>query len=224
MYASFLFLLFSCQNESGQNRVIRANNNGNTAKPTVKGPLSGKTKSEILKLKYNEAIVICNLWLQHSVNYDPSIKPTEVFTWDLFEELKINPNLNIEKTISFPSKLDLLLPDQKLKIDLQLKSIQFGRNSYTDTDGSQYKMSYSPILQFKYILYSEIKMKDASVSKVSNQGADSIIENIFKTSVNYIFSSDHEENKFYNQLTCTVKTVIKKEFQDQFLKIDSNKN
>ncbi len=150
----------------------------------------GKSKAEILKLKYNDQI---SLKCQVEVNS----KLVDQFVWDIPHEMSLLKILKYkvnEKEISFLVRISA---------PVEFKD----RVSYTDENLVEYHMEYSPVMSILFQRASKKILQNGSVHDLSKYQEKTLFENV----------EDIVHQTAFEEVKCTLATQPRAGFEHQWM-------
>lgn len=185
--------------------------------------LSGKTTSEVLKLKYNKAELKCALWTQKSQALDINLTPSDMVVINL-------------KTTSLASATITLNGHAKEQINdvvlshtffITLNVLKFSiidSLRFVDGDGTVYTEKFTPTIEVSTSFVSESILGQNPPEKVS--GSTPKIA-FYEKVLSHVFSSSQtipsmtfggvvvNPGFYFDHVQCLINTEIKPEYQDQ---------
>lgn len=174
--------------------------------------LDGKSTENILKTKYNKAILICSLWLQFGTELNRSNNPNDTFSFDLLKGEINNDTLKLSgKTQSFSSD-----------IKIQIKQLAIEHVNHTDVDGTVYRMKYTPVVRLEIVNQVYKGSENGLIFSGNGVGKRIIYEKIKDKSLDESFSTPGDIRSYFNYIECIIDTDIKSEYRDQFV-VENNK-
>jgi len=166
--------------------------------------LYGKSLSEVLSLKYDEAKIKCSLRLQENEVVDLSQKPNEVFSWDLIDPLDVK-------------KKSIVLGNLSGTITYKLSEVKIVDSVYYSTnDGREFQMMHSPVV--KIASDSKLESRTDDSFEIIKQGYEmDMFENV---GINHRTEETTVDDKHHLvDLRCELSTKIKQAYKDQFVRV-----
>ncbi len=217
-----ILLLAGCgkknsSNNNGDSKVVIQEND--IVKVT---DLSDKSTSDILKLKYDKAVLNCSLWSQNSKNINLNIAPNDsVF-------------LDLKKDTEFPQVLEMStsIQNHQIKVTLEVTELSHNINlNHTDSQGNIITTQYSPFVKINYSNVSHTFFNDKVNTSGGGSAARIIYERIqdipLNQSSNVQLVEDNgvfiDNGPINDYVKCTIDTEIKSEFSNQFELKSANK-
>ena len=215
-------LFSSCGQESdtsGLNKIKLEN------KTQVKDVLQGKSKAEILHLKYKELKASCNLITQKMLPPQmsesaeaPVENPTQSsFTYDLKLQQIVDQDLTQEVKTTLISSLDKIT----LKVNLTFKPLFFQEALNLEINQTKYAMKHTPVLSYTAV-YKILRERSSTFGtteakiyeKIDSQRNTIVDDRVGEES--YKFSLDCKLDRIIN----TANRDLAAEFESQWVIID----
>lgn len=182
--------------------------------------LAGKSIAEVLKLKYDKAVLKCDLWTQRRDKLDISLPANDSVAWDLKsnEPMPNSWNLNGQDGI------------HKVEAEIKLNSLGLQESvNLVTANGTRYKMSYTPFVNLNISykttttypggpFYTNSKWDNQEVREKVNQ----VLLNDSETPLNK-GDDGIQYGPSYSYINCVIDTEIKPEYQEQFV-VEAPKN
>lgn len=171
--------------------------------------LVGKTKSEIMSLKYNNNINLdCEIRVKKGFSVDLSEKPVDTFTWYIPGELSMMRVLNYKFGNS----------DNVVVIRLA-EGLQFVDNQTLITeDKKEYYFEHTPILTISFRRDSRSILTNGSVHERLRYSNTKLYENV-TSRVFTLTNEDNDGNMVTEDLRCTLRTKINSAYKDQWKRV-----
>lgn len=199
------------------NRNVQPIEPVNTPKQTSISDFQGKSNEEILKIKYDKIVLKCQFWSQYTEKLDLALSPNDSFEVDFLNDLTLSKSLmslkgsaNGKTTI-----LDFKLTDYEIRESLRHKGL----------NGKIYVLQFSPMLNLEYNFQStSFKSENGGITsgpvKGYNRGSR-ILEGDHNYSTESLQIAD-EPRRYIDHLDCTLDSIIKEKYKDQFKVIETN--
>ena len=170
--------------------------------------LKDKSSEEVLKIKYDKAILSCNLWIQFGKQLNKNLKPNDTFSLDL-----LNTDISREST----QQLSGQVKNKTLEITINLKNLSIKNIKFEDNlSKSNYVMENSPVIEMDLDYKSYFNNGWKSL-KSSGHHTRKIHEKIRDLSFSHSSITGNKKKKYFDHIECTIDTDIKSEYQDQFI-------
>ncbi len=188
MYAYLLLLLVLSCGKAPKEPTFHTDASGNPI--VTPEAIVGKSKAEILKLKYNDQI---SLKCQVEVNS----QLVDQFVWDIPHEMSLLKILKYkvnEKEISFLVRIG--------------EPVEFkDRVSHTDENQTEYYMEYSPVMSILYQRANKKVLQDGSVHDLSKYQEKTFFENV----------EGVVHQTAFEEVRCTLNTQARAGFEHQWM-------
>lgn len=226
-------VLVSCSKEKDSNFQSRIKFD---AKPQVKDVLKGKSNSEVLKMKYKDLVLNCNLITEKITRgqllfdtasdsttppapADPVTNPKEnSITYDLKLQQLVDRELSKEVT----GKLTTAKDGQVLNVGMTFRPLSFQEALNVDVNKKKYLMKHSPVIA--YMLHYSLLHTDTSTIVGKAQGR--IFEKIDGQKTE-IIAIEIGNDKYNFVLDCGLQRTINQEnpaqaaeFENQWTEVD----
>ena len=199
-FVMLLALVISCGKAPNDNKVKP------TLRTSVNEPLRGRTKEEILKLKYNGNITLyCALRAQPGITLDITASPTSEFYWDLPSDL------SQFKILSYRVGGKDFMTAIKLTRAMEFPSVQ----NYTDENFREYYMENSPILPIAYKRLPKTALSDGTIQQRMGYTTATLRERVETRLFTKVVESNHGE--YVIDVRCTLQTIIQPEYALQWM-------
>ncbi len=189
--------------ESAFNNNLKSNLKSNT--DIVVPSLKDRSADEVLNLKYNKAVLSCNLWVQYTKDLDKNLKPNDSFSIDLLKS-----DISREAI----QKLSAQVKDQSVEVNINLKDINIKTTKIVDSNAT-YRLKNSPVIEMDYS-YNSLYKNGRTVLKGSGQQIRAIYEKIIVIPLSHSRQPKKYSKTYFEQLECTIDTEIKTEYSDEF--------
>ena len=171
--------------------------------------LSGKSKEEILKIKYNNQVNLeCSVRVKKGSVIDLSAPATDSFSWDILHELSMMRVLNFRL-----GNTDTVVV---VKLAEALKIVDY--QTVIDERQNEYFMEHSPELTISYRHDSKSILTNGSIHETFKFRNVKLSENV-ETRIFTMTSEDNDENEITEDFRCTLRTRIQKPYQFQWKKV-----
>lgn len=169
--------------------------------------LSGKPAPDVLKTKYDSAVLTCSLWVQRGSELVTTVSPTDSFSWDLISDFAYQNTFKLAGEVR----------DHSLEVVINVEAVEiFGEVNLTTVDGSKYIMSNTPVVKLRFQTESTTHLASNFSGAGTGSGFAVVYEGVKDMVLNQNSSGGSSEVKFFNFLECTINAVIKPDYQDQF--------
>lgn len=171
--------------------------------------LVGKSKSEILNIKYNNNIFLdCAVRVKQGPTIDLSSAPTDSFTWDITHELSILRMLSFRL-----GNIDTVVV-VRLASAVEIKDYI----TYVDEKQNEYVMEHSPVMTIAFRRDSKSILTNGGVHELSKFKTVKLHENV-ETRIFTMSTEDNDENELTEDFRCTLRTKINPAYKDQWKRI-----
>lgn len=168
--------------------------------------LSTKGLQEVLKLKYNKAVLECRLWVQSGQKLDPRIPANAELSWDLIHNYV--PNKSFE--------LSYIGQPQSVDLKILVTNVYIANGFFKASDGHTSDFKNSPVVDLRYSFAATPIQNNGVLVDDRGVGGASIYE---KESQEVLSRSNFLAEFQVNALKyfeCTIDTDIKPEYQNEF--------
>lgn len=199
-----LALLFILISACGKAPEMKIPTEGKTSESLV-----GKSKSEILTLKYDNKITLdCAVRVKKGPSIDLSLPPTDSFTWDITNELSVMRMLNFRI-----GNMDTVVV---VKLVSPIELVEY--NTHIDEKQNEYVMEHSPVLTIAFRNDSKTILSNGSVHDTFKYKTIKLFENV-ESRIFTLTTEDNDENQITEDFRCTLRTKINPAYKDQWKKI-----
>lgn len=191
--------------------------------PNVKPPnekstpvdLSNRSVDDVLKIKYNKAVLKCELWTQQSVQLDTSGKPTDSASWDLKSGTPMPQVLTLKGKIR----------NHVITVEIKPNSVGLNDNlSIQKPNLTVYTLIHSPYVKVGMTFNAATEFPAGPFYSSGSGTDENINEKLIDDLVNQALKSQPEQSggvtidygSFRDYAHCFIDTDIKPEYQDQF--------
>jgi len=185
--------------------------------------LSGKTTSEVLKLKYTKAELKCALWTQKSQSLDLNLTPSDMVVINLkttsLASATITLNGRVDEQIN-----DVVLSHTFLMTLNVLKFSIIDNLRFVDGDGTVYTEKFTPAIEVSTSFVSETIYGQNPTEKGSGSNSKMTF---YERVLNPVFIASQaipsltfggvviNPGFYFDHVQCLIDTEIKPEYQDQ---------
>lgn len=199
-----LALLFILVSACGKAPEMKIPAQGKTSESLV-----GKSKAEILTLKYDNHINLdCAVRVKKGPTIDLSLPPTDSFSWDITHELSVMRMLSFRL-----GNMDTVVV---VKLASPIELLEY--NTHIDEKRNEYVMEHSPSLSIAFRHDSKTILSNGSVHDQLKFTAVKLFENV-ETRIFTVTTEDKDENEITEDFRCTLRTKINPAYKDQWKKI-----
>lgn len=207
----------------------------NDPKPQVMDVLKGKSKAEILKMKYQILKATCalntakttkgNFYADSAqITPPPPVTPENPISNPseniLVYDLKLQQLVDSELTKDVKSKLSASKEGRVLDVDITFKAVTFQDSLNIDSNKKRYFMKHTPVLSY----LAEYKLSHADVNVGTVEGK--IYEKI-EGQKNTMIAFDIDPDRYHFVLECGLERTINtsnpahaEEFENQWVEVD----
>lgn len=230
---TFVAVFSSCSKEKNSNFQSRLLLD---AKPQVKDVLKGKSKPEVLKMKYKNLAAGCSLEIQkitrgqlfeESAGYSPTPPggenpvsyPNE---HSMVYDIKLQQLVDRELAKDVTAKLSIAKDGQVLNVDMTFKPVAFQEVLNVDMNKKKYILKHSPVLDF----VADYQLLHSENSTIVGKLPGKIFEKI-EAPKNEIIAIEIGQDKYSFMLHCKLNRTINSdnaqlatEFENQWIEVD----
>lgn len=171
-------------------------------------PLTGKSKAEILDLKYNNDIDLkCELRLQEGKKVDLTKAPTDEFVWKITSELSALRILNYK--IGNKELIIVVKVTSDLKISENL--------THVNERKQEFHLQYSPVLTVNFRRALKTILTNGSVHHRDSFESVDLYENI--PSRLLTMTTEEYDEVVTEDVRCTLVTKINPAYADQWVRV-----
>lgn len=171
-------------------------------------PLTGKTKNEILNLKYNNDIDLkCELRVQEGEKVDHSKAPTDEFVW------KISSELSALRLLNYKIGNQELIIVVKLATDLKITENLIHVNDRKQ----EFHLQYSPVLTINFRRAAKTVLTNGTVHHRDSFESVDLYENI--PSRLLTMTTEQDDEVVTEDVRCTLVTKIHPDYADQWVRV-----
>lgn len=218
--SSIVLILTACsQNgDTGSQEKAKFDN-----KPSVIDVLKGKTKAEVLKIKYKDLRAMCNLKTEkitrgQKLNYTSELisetaNPTQPISNPevnvVVYDLKLQQEVDKDLTEEVKAELTTSVDGKSLKLEINFKPVEILETLNVRRNGKKYIMKHTPVLSYD----ATYELPQSDGSSVVAGAKDTIYEKI-ENQQNAVTAIKVGLDRYNFILDCTLSRIINDENKD----------
>lgn len=183
------------------------------AKPEVQKPATdfeGKSKEEILQMKYDKITLKCELWTQYAKELDLTQNASDSFEVDYLNDPLLTKSIVSLKGTAHGRGIELRFKvnNYKIRESIRVKNL----------DGSTTVAQYSPEIDIEYS-YQTSKMStggESTMGPMTGYNRSTFVHENDKNESTESLQIGSEENKYIDHLNCQMTSVLKEKYKDQY--------
>lgn len=170
----------------------------------------GKSKEEILQMKYDKITLKCELWTQYAKELDLTRTASDSFEVDYLNDPLLKKSIVSLKGNSNGRGIELKFKvnDYRIRESIRVKN----------KDGSVVVAQHSPEIDLEYsILTTKIGVSgESTVGPMTGYNRSTFVHENDKNESTESLQIGSEENKYIDHLNCQMTSVLKEKYKDQY--------